>query len=146
MQVLVDTNVLLRIVEPGHGQHQAAVAAVRRLSQAGQTLCVVPQIHYEFWVVATRPVAVRGLGMTAADALQELDRLGPPLFRLLRDERAIYDAWRGLMLSQPAVGKRAHDARLAAALIRHGLSHILTSNVGDFQPFTGLTSLHPESV
>lgn len=146
MQVLVDTNVLLRVVEPRHAQHQAAVAALRRLRQAGQTLCVVPQIHYEFWVVATRPVAVRGLGMTAADALQELDRLGPPLFRLLRDERAIYDAWRGLMQTQPALGKRAHDARLAAALVRHGLTHILTFNAGDFCSFAGLTVLDPELV
>ncbi len=143
MQVLVDTDVLLRVVEPGHAQHQPAVAALRRLRQAGQTLCVVPQIHYEFWVVATRLVAVRGLGMTAADALQELDRLGPPLFRLLRNERAIYDAWRGLMQSQPALGKRAHDARMAAALIRHGLTHILTFNAGDFRSFTGLTVLDP---
>lgn len=143
MQVLVDTNVLLRVVEPGHAQHTTAVTALRRLRQAGEILCIVPQVHYEFWVVATRPIAVRGLGMSTTDALQELDRLGPPLFRLLRDERAIYDTWRNLMQTQPTLGKKAHDARLVAAAMRHAMGAILTFNASDFHFFQGLVVLDP---
>jgi predicted nucleic acid-binding protein len=48
MLVLIDTNVLLRVIEPGHVHHAEAVAALRALRGADHELCVVPQIHYEF--------------------------------------------------------------------------------------------------
>lgn len=143
MLVLVDTNVLLRVVEPRHPHHRSAVAALRSLSQAGHALCLVPQIHYEFWVAATRPIAVNGLSMTADEAAAELQKLGPPLFRFLRDERAIYPAWRGLVRQYRVQGKEAHDARLVAAMQRHELTHILTFNGQDFQRYAGISVLDP---
>jgi predicted nucleic acid-binding protein len=41
MLVLVDTNVLLRVVEPRHPHHAGAVAALRSLRKAQHELCVV---------------------------------------------------------------------------------------------------------
>ncbi len=35
--------------------------------------------------------------MTSDEVEAELKKLGPPLFRFLRDERAIYDAWHGIV-------------------------------------------------
>jgi predicted nucleic acid-binding protein len=89
MQILIDTNILLRSAEPDHQQHAVASKAVHALREAKHELCLVPQIHYEFWVVITRPVSSNGLGYSAADAELELRELGSPLFRVLRDERAI---------------------------------------------------------
>src|SRR5579884_431752 len=43
-------------------------------------------------------------------------------------------------------GVQVHDARLAAAMYVHGVSHIFTLNVADFSRFDGLTALHPDSV
>jgi len=143
MLVLVDTNVLLRVVEPRHTQHAQAVAALRANRQAGHELCLVPQIHYEFWVAATRPIAQNGLSMTTTEAEAELQKLGPPLFRLLRDERAIYSPWRDLVGKYHVQGKQAHDARLVAAMQRHGLTHLLTFNVADFQRYPGINLLDP---
>ena len=54
MLVLVDTNVLLRSVESVHPQHAVARDALRACLDFGHDLCVVPQVHYDFWVVATR--------------------------------------------------------------------------------------------
>ena len=144
MLILVDTNILLRLVEPGHSRHAESVRAVRVLRSAGHTLCVVPQVHYEFWVAATRPLAQNGLGMTAADAQILLDRLGQPLFRMLRDERAIYEPWRELVGKFQVLGKRAHDARLAAAMLRHGVTHLLTANLADFRRYPTITLIDPE--
>lgn len=146
MLVLVDTNVLLRVIEPRHAHHTEAVQALRALRRAGHELCLVPQIHYEFWVVATRPVAHNGFGMTTADAEAELLKLGPPLFRLLRDERAIYDPWRELVGKYHIQGKQAHDARLVAAMQRHGLSDLLTFNAADFKAYAGINVLEPKAV
>jgi predicted nucleic acid-binding protein len=144
MLILVDTNVLLRVVEPQHGHHALAVSAVRNLRQAGNELCLVPQVHYEFWVAATRSIAQNGLGLTTVEAEAELQRLGPPLFRLLRDERAIYNSWRELVGKHLVLGKQAHDARLVAAMQRHGLTHLLTFNLGDFQRYPAIELLDPE--
>lgn len=60
MRVLVDANVVLRFTEVRHEHHQLAVDAMQSLRETGRELCLVPQIHYEFWVVATRPLAQNG--------------------------------------------------------------------------------------
>ena len=145
MLILVDTNVVLRVVEPRHPQHGQAVASLRAVRLAGNDLAIVPQVHYEFWVVATRPVAQNGLGKSTAEAEAELQKLGPPLFRLLRDERAIYGSWRELVTQHDVQGKQAHDARLVAAMQRHGLTHLLTFNQADFQRYSGIELLDPRS-
>jgi predicted nucleic acid-binding protein len=66
--ILLDTNILLRIIEPAHPMHQTAVDALVVLTQAKETICIVPQTLYEFWVVATRPRADNGLGLPPAAA------------------------------------------------------------------------------
>lgn len=146
MLVLVDTNVLLRVVEPQHAQHATAVRALRLQRQAGHELCLVPQVHYEFWVVATRPVAHNGLGMTTAEAEAEFVKMASPLFRLMRDERAIYDSWRDLVRQHEIRGRQAHDARLVAAMRRHGLTELLTFNVADFRPYGDINLLEPSAI
>jgi hypothetical protein len=41
MNVLLDTNVLLRSAEPGHAQHKEARDAADELAKQGHTLCLV---------------------------------------------------------------------------------------------------------
>lgn len=53
MRVATDTNILLRLVEPGHTQHSVVLNAVVNLRMSGHALCVFPQMLYEFWAVAT---------------------------------------------------------------------------------------------
>lgn len=88
--ILADTNLTLRMVERDHVDHQVAMSSVRSLRERGYTLAIVPQVVYEFWMVATRPKDVNGLGMAASEAIKELDEL-LPLFRLYRDERSIFE-------------------------------------------------------
>ena len=145
MKYLLDTNILTRLVEPGHAMHQSALDAVKTLGRRGDALYIAPQNLYEFWVVCTRPLAVNGLGKTPAEALSELAQL-KSLFLRLNDVPAIYDVWEYLVPSVPVVGKPAHDARLVASMSVHGLTHLLTFNVQDFQGFTGITAVSPSSI
>ena len=145
MQVLVDTNVLVRIIEPHHAHHAVAVESLRNLTVAGHILCLVPQVHYEFWVVATRSIENNGLGMTSHEAALELEKLCGPLFRFLRDERAIYDPWHELVCKCDVRGKQSHDARLVAAMIRHGLKHVLAFNAQDFARFSEIAVIEPSA-
>lgn len=145
MNTLLDTNILIRLVQPDHDQHIAARDAVRLLLERGEDLAVVPQNLYEFWVVATRPATANGLGMTIEQAQAELSQI-KKVFRLFRDERGILSWWEQLVAGCTVRGKAAHDARLVAAMARHGMGQLLTFNSGDFDRFADVTVLTPEGV
>jgi predicted nucleic acid-binding protein len=134
MKVLVDTNILLRRAQPASPHHQLALNSLIELVRAGNELYIVPQIIYEFWSVATRPSNVNALGMNVSQAMESVHELLQD-FLLLKDERGIYSIWQLLVVNHAVSGKTSHDARLVAAMQRHGLSHLLTFNVGDFQRF-----------
>jgi predicted nucleic acid-binding protein len=145
MKMLLDTNVLLRIAQPAHPQRTEALEATVRLSEAELDLCLVPQVLYEFWSVATRPVSVNGLGMDAAAAERSLDELTHD-FHLQRDERGVYGHWRSLIAAHRVRGKNAHDARLVAAMLRHGIGCLLTFNTPDFARFTTIAVYSPTEI
>lgn len=145
MKVLLDTNVLCRLVERGHHDRAAAESAVAKLRGDGHELCLVPQVLYEYWVVATRPAANNGLGMSTADVNQAID-LWVQAFVMFRDERGIFALWRELVARHDVRGKSAHDARLVAAMQRHHLTHLLTFNSVDFRRFPGIAVVDVRSV
>lgn len=145
MRILLDTNVLLRFVESAHPQSSTSLDAIEMLEDRNHELVIVPQVLYEFWAVATRPQANNGLGMTTSAAMAHVLEIRE-LFRLLRDERAIYELWEQLVDSLQIKGKPTHDARLAAAMQRHGVTHLLTFNGADFDRFSFLTAWDPTAV
>ncbi len=145
MNVLLDTNILGRMLQTGHAQHRPAQDAVDALVARGDTPRLVPQVLYELWAVATRPVANNGIGMSVAQAAAELSRM-QTLFPLLPDSPAIFPEWQRLVVAHSVLGKNAHDARLVAAMAVHGLTHLLTFNTSDFARFPGITALDPASV
>jgi predicted nucleic acid-binding protein len=134
-----------RRFQPGHPMHRPATDAMTELRRQGDTLCLVPQNLYEFWVVCTRPTAQNGLGLTPAQAHAELTRL-KSLFTILDDPAAILLQWEQLVTQNQVVGKSAHDARLVAAMIAHGIARILTFNTADFQRYQGIVALDPQQV
>jgi predicted nucleic acid-binding protein len=142
MNVLIDTNVLGRMAEPAHPQHRLAITSTDRLDQQGDQLCIVPQVLYEFWVVATRPTADNGLGLSIPETTAELARM-KTLFLFLSDSAAIYPEWERLVTGNQVSGKSAHDARLVAAMAVHGLTHLLTFNTGHFARYHGIMVLDP---
>ncbi|HEY7327411.1 MAG TPA: type II toxin-antitoxin system VapC family toxin [Gemmataceae bacterium] len=145
MNTLLDTSILARTAQPTHSLHRLALDALAELRRQGDTLCIVPQNIYEFWVVCTRPVAQNGLGMSPAEAEAELTRL-KSLFTILDDTAAIFPQWEQLVMHNQIQGKTAHDARLVAAMMVHGVNRVLTFNVSDFQRFHTLTVLDPQHV
>jgi predicted nucleic acid-binding protein len=142
MPYLLDTNILLRLAEPAHPMHAAALQAVEAILEHGEEVFLVPQNLMEFWVVATRPRERNGLGMTAAEATPELARIEAQ-FALLPDPPLLYAEWRRLVTAHAIVGVRGHDVRLVAAMLIHGLTHLLTFNVDDFRQFQGIVVVHP---
>jgi predicted nucleic acid-binding protein len=145
MSILVDTNVLLRVAQAEHPDHAVAISALVALREKETELCLVPQVIYEYWVVATRPVAANGLGMTVAEAERAVKMLVDD-FSLRLDERGIFGRWHALVTKHEVKGKNAHDARLAAAMQRHHLTQVLTFNTSDFSRFDGIDAISPAQV
>ena len=68
MAYLVDNSVLARLANTADPLHTSAAKAVLELHRRGERLQITPQDLVEFRSMATRPTAVNGLGLSAADA------------------------------------------------------------------------------
>jgi len=125
--------------------HKAARDAVAKLQRQGDDLVLVPQVIYEYWVVATRPLASNGLELTTSIASKAVDDFSS-IFQLLRDERGIYPIWKELVFASGVMGKTAHDTRLVAAMLRHDIKSLLTFNSADFKRFAQIEAVQPRDV
>ena len=144
-RILVDSNVLLRSIEPDHVQFDVARQSIYTLGTNGATLLIAPQIIYELWVVCTRPVEQNGVGLTIDDTAEEVSKILNHLV-LLMEEPKVFLIWHQLVITNKVLGKRAHDARLIAMMLVHKVTHLLTFNTQDFQSFKDIVVLHPDEV
>ena len=142
---LVDTNILLRMTRRSDPQHQLVDTALAQLAGQGTVLHYTHQNIAELWNAMTRPLERNGFGLTVADAEREVRAIeGGMIF--LPDGDAVYREWRRIVVQHSVLGVQIHDARLAAAMYVHRVSHILTLNVSDFSRFSGLITVHPNSL
>src|SRR5579872_7282311 len=111
MAVLIDTNILLRSMQPHHPHCSLAGSAITALRLRNETLCLAPQNLIEFWAVATRPQNENGLGMLPAKAAKEIDKM-LELFRRLPATQQAFEHWRQLVAELGVCGKQAHDTHL----------------------------------
>lgn len=144
MAVLLDTNILVRLLQPHHPHCSITERAISLLHSRNQELTITAQNLVEFWAVITRPVGENGLGFTIEQATDEVSAL-KRLFLLL-PEKPLLQAWERLVTRYHVSGKNAHDARLVAAMIVHGIDSILTFNVPNVARFTEITVVDPRTV
>ncbi len=145
MSYLVDTNVLLRLVQKNSSMHPDARKAISRLRRQGVSLCIIPQNIIEFWAVATRPISNNGLGLSIDEASQATDKI-KRIFVLYLDTPGILYEWESIVIKHQVKGKQVHDARLVAAMVTHKITHLLTFNIDDFKRFSEIISVNPQSV
>lgn len=134
MNYLLDTNLLARMANAADPQHAVATHAVSELHRQGRVLSLTPQNLIEFRNLATRPLAMNGLGL-AAPAAEAVAARFESRFTLLPDTPAIYPAWKVMVSALGVIGKQVHDARLVAVCHVHAVTHLLTFNVGHFTRF-----------
>jgi predicted nucleic acid-binding protein len=142
---LLDTNVVMRFCNPSDVQHQLATDVVSRLLVQSDECLLVTQVIIEFWVVATRPTQVNGLGWTVEQTRSTIDRL-LDRFPLLKESPQIFPNWLNLVTTNRVMGKRTHDARIIAAMLANRITHILTFNPSDFTGISSITIIHPQDL
>jgi predicted nucleic acid-binding protein len=145
LTVLLDTNILLRVLEPSDPEYALVREAVKALTVRGESLCFTSQNLVEFWSVCTRPVSKNGFGLNLAQT-DERATLIERRFRLLPDNERVHAEWRRLVVAHSVAGVQVHDARLIAAMLAHGVPQLLTLNDRDFGRYSGISVVHPRDV
>ena len=142
---LVDSNILLRWVQPADLDYALVESALAGLVRSGAILCYASQNLGEFWNASTRPLERNGFGLSPAETDRRAHQFESRL-RLLPDGLAIHEEWRRLLVDYGVSGVQVHDAHLVATMRVHGVKKILTFNTKDFARFAGIEALHPAAV
>ena len=144
MRVLIDTNILLRAVQPSHPHNRTARMALLALHRKGDNMCLTLQNLTEFWNVCTRPQAVNGMGFSIECTDRYVIRL-ERFFTILPDSMQVIQSWRQLVVAHAVRGVQVHDTRLVATMKAYNIPQIVTFNVGDFARFSDIEVIHPQS-
>jgi predicted nucleic acid-binding protein len=146
MRYFVDTNVLLRFLNRADPPYGVSRAAVRILKARGDDVVTAAQNIAEFWNTLTRPATARGgYGLSTHDAEFRLGFIERH-FPLLPDNSLIYAEWRQLIIAHRVSSVQVYDARIAALMKTHGVTHIVTLNKKDFARYTGIIALTPQEI
>jgi predicted nucleic acid-binding protein len=148
MSYLLDTGILLRLVDRRDSQHGKVRAAVRSLINQGEVFHITTQNLAEFCNVATRPGANNGLGLTPIDALDLVAHEIEPVCSALAEPPSVYEDLKRLIATYGVVGKQVHDARLVAMMLVWKIENILTLNEQDFRRYEpeGIKIFTPASI
>ena len=142
---LVDTNILLRLVQPDSPEYGTIRRCTDRLWAQGADLFYTSQNLAEFWNVCTRPADRNGFGFSVAET-DERAALIESKFSFAADSEATHQEWRKIVVDAGVSGIQVHDARMVAAMRVHGIANLLTLNAKDFRRFSGITVLSPDEV
>jgi predicted nucleic acid-binding protein len=142
---LVDTNILLRLVQPDSPQYGIIRECTDRLWASGAELFYTSQNLAEFWNVCTRPADRNGFGFSVAET-DERAALIEAKFSFAAESEATHQEWRRIVVAAKVSGIQVHDARLVATMRVHGIEDLLTLNSKDFLRFSGIAVHSPEEV
>lgn len=141
MRFLLDTGLILRLVNRDDVAHDTVLAAVRRLKDAGHETLSAPRNFAEFWkIFALVRLPRAGLGLSIEVTSRRL-RLLERIVSLLPDDPEAYAKWKSIVVDKAVRGAQVHDARLAALMNVSDVTHILSLNTGDFAWYDGFTVL-----
>lgn len=146
--ILVDTNVLLRLIQIGHAHQQPALDAIAMLHERHQEqLAVCPQTLYEMYAVCTRraDAPYPGLGLAPPAAMVQLEK-AQHQFHWEPESSGVVSRWKELVVRYGVTGKSTHDARLVALMIEQAITKLLTFNDSHFARFTEIEALNPFDV
>ena len=146
MRYLLDTGILLRLLNREADLHDVIRRTIRKLKQENHECVTTPQNLCEFWNVCTRPESSRGgLGLTFEEAHRRL-RTIERIATVLCDLPATGERWKQLIVQHKVHGVQVHDTRLVALMDLHGVTRLLTLNPADFHRFPHIVSVTPEDL
>ncbi len=135
MAYLLDTGILLRLVNAQDRLHSTVRLAVELIGAKNEEVFTTSQNIAEFWNVATRPIADNGLGLLVGAMVGLLEQIVEPVCGMLTEHPATYQELKHLGAKYQFRGKQIHDARIAAQMLCWKIDNILTLNDRDFHRY-----------
>ena len=146
MVVLLDTVILLRLVDRNDPLHATVRSAVCAVKVRGDVLVMAAQNVAEFWNVCTRPTSCAAVWGSRLPRPSTAFGFWNESFPSCRTRSPPMRSGETLVVSLGVVGVQVHDTRLVALMQTHGVTHILTLNEADFARFAGITALDPKTL
>lgn len=148
MSVLLDTGILLRLINEIDPLHADVERAVDSLIARKEDLLITTQNIAELWNVATRPVANNGLALSPAAIARSYDDTLEPVCAVLVETKFLPFVLRRLLTQYGVIGKHVHDARLVAMMLVWQVDSLLTLNDRDFHRYEpeGIKVVTPQSL
>jgi predicted nucleic acid-binding protein len=143
MATLLDTGILLRLVDKKDAQHALVEEAVDILIARQEDLVITTQNIAELWNVATRPLANNGLALSPTDVAKLYEETIDPLCAVLVETKFLPVVLRRLLTQYSVIGKQVHDARLVAMILVWQVDRLLTINDRDFRRYEPEASQFP---
>ncbi|WP_228051810.1 type II toxin-antitoxin system VapC family toxin [Sphaerospermopsis aphanizomenoides] len=101
---LLDTNIILRFANSQSQEYNLIRNTISEILLRGGQCFITSQVIIEFWVVATRPVNVNGLGWTVEQTTQAVQMLISQ-FDLLAETPDVFSIWLNLVITYNISGK-----------------------------------------
>jgi len=148
MAFLLDTGILLRLINGDDESHNVVRRAVDLQISRAEDLWITTQNIAELWNVATRPVANNGLARPPAAVAKSYDETIRPVCGVLPEAETHPDVFTTLLKHYEIVGKQVHDARLVASMLTWQINSILTLNERNFRRYEpeGIVICTPSSI
>jgi predicted nucleic acid-binding protein len=148
MATLLDTGILLRLLDKKDALHALVEEAVDLLIARQEDLVITTQNIAELWNVATRPLANNGLALPPTDVAELYDHTIDPMCAVLVETKFLPVVLRRLLIQYNAIGKHVHDVRLVAMMLVWQVDNLLTLNERDFRRYEpeGITIITPKSL
>ena len=140
--IAVDTNILVYAHRTDSPWNQAAHGCVRGLAERRSSWAIPWPCVYEFFSIVTHP-RIYAPPSTTEQAIEQLDAwLEAPGLTLLAEEGAHWPTLKSQLLRGKVSGPLAHDARIAALCLAHGVSELWSAD-RDFGRFGELRTKNP---
>src|SRR5438270_12811208 len=148
MSVLLDTGILLRLINENDPLHSDVERAVDSLIILQEDLLITTQNIAELWNVATRPTANNGLALSPTAVAKMYEDTIEPVYAVVVETKFLPAVLRRLLIQYNIIGKQVHDARLIAMMLVWQIDNLLTLNDRDFCRYEpeGITIVTPASL
>ena len=143
--IAVDTNVLVYAHRREPRQHEVSLALMRTLCEGSGRWAIPWPCVCEFFSVVTNPRIWREAASTPDEAWAQIDAwTASPRIVLLSETEDFLRTLEGLVRRPRVRGPIAHDARIAALCLAHGVEALLSAD-RDFSLFPELRIRNPFS-
>ena len=140
--IAIDTNILLYAHRCASPWYQAAASLLTDLAEGNKPWGIPWPCLHEFVAISTHPKVFLPPS-TLEESLEQLKAwCASPVISLLSEEGSFWDSWEKLLFEGRIAGPMAHDAKIAAICLSHGVT-VLYSLDRDFSRFPRLKVHNP---